>query len=244
MYIFIPIVNNKIYYVLQCGFCVVSYLRNLCNAVSVLLQKYNELSPKHLHLQRNNDEVVKNLKQQATHLNITRRHTAPSHSCFKPRVLSNNSDIGWLTSASHNTADPAQTRSYGTWNSMPVRLLREPSQCKSQFLRQREKKERPTIGPGLPIHLSDDFWNTMWGAAKSTWGYKSHCLLKNAVFTSNRTIAKTGARQISTSAGTVRRVDGSRNDQLHSPHMPKMCLFVNEPGARVWNQGTSDAAKV
>ena len=181
-----------------------------------------------LYLQRNNDKTVKNLKQQATHLDITWRPTAPSHSCFKRCVLSHNSSTGWLTSASHNTADPAQTRSYGTWNSMPVRLLREASSVNHNFSdrvwereRERERKERPTIGPGLPIHLSDDFWNTMCGAAESSWGYKSHCLLKNAVFTSNRTIAKMGARQIGTSEGTVRGVDGSRNDQLNSPHMPQ-----------------------
>jgi hypothetical protein len=146
MYIFIPL-PNIIYYLLQCGFCAVGYLRNPCNAVSVLLQKYSELSPMHLYLQRKNDKTVKNLKQQATHLDITWRPTARSHSCFKRFVLSNNSSTGLLTSASHNTADPAQTRSYGTWNSMPVRLLREASSVNHNFSdteREREREKRKT----------------------------------------------------------------------------------------------------
>ena len=111
---------------------------------------------------------------------------------------------------------------------MPVRLLRGSFQSKSQFHRQskRKKKESPTIGPGLPIHLSDDFWNTMWGAVERRWGYKSHCLLKKAVFTSSRTIAKKVARQIDTSAGTVREVDRSSNDQLRSPRVPQKGAYL------------------
>ena len=143
--IFIPLINNIIYYLLQCGFCAAGYLRNPCNAVSVLLQKYNELSPMHLYLHRNNNKTVKNRKQQATHFDTTWRPTAHPHSYFKRRVLSNNSSTGWLTSASHNTADAPQTRSYGTWNSMPVRLLREASSVNHNFSdreREREKKDR------------------------------------------------------------------------------------------------------
>jgi hypothetical protein len=35
MYIITPLINNIIYYLLQCGICGVGYLGNACNAVSV-----------------------------------------------------------------------------------------------------------------------------------------------------------------------------------------------------------------
>ena len=179
----------------------------------------------HLYLQRNNDKTIKNIKQQATHLDIqvTWRPTAPSHSCFKRCVLSNNSSTGWLTSASHNTADPAQTRSYGTWNSMPVRLLREASSVNHNF--SEREREREKKGRQLDLGFQSIYQTTseircegprrVVGATNLTAFWRRQCSL--AAEQSQRT----GARQIGTSAGTVRGVDGNRNDQLHSPQIPK-----------------------
>jgi hypothetical protein len=198
----------------------------------------------HLCLQRNNDKTLKNLKQLATHLDITWRPTAPSHSCLNPCVLCNNSGTGWLAYASHNTADPAQTRSYGTWNSMPVRLLREASSVNHNFSeRKREKKDRQLDlgfqsiyqttseirceGPRRVVGATNltAFWRTtQYSPATEQSHRRAH-------------VRSAPAQQPWREWKEVEMI----NSTLHI--CPERCLFVNEPGAWVWNQGASDAAK-
>jgi hypothetical protein len=198
-----------------------------------------------LYLQRNNDKTLKKLKQQPTHLDITWKPTAPSHSCFKRCALSHNSSTGWLTSASHNTADPAQTRSYGTWNSMPVRLLREASSVNHNFLdrqKEREKKDRQ-----LDLGFQSIYQTTseircegprrVVGATNLTAFWRTQCSLATEQSQSWVHVRSAPAQEQWGEWMEVEMI----NSILHI--CPKRCLIVNEPVAWFCKQGASDAAK-